>query len=180
MIFVHLLPICTNMGAVVWKRVLMHSILFSRAKVVRWMLLPAAIVVVIGSMMAQQPPANPQNPAPSSNTAPGAPLTLKATTRMVTLQISARDAKGHPIAGLTADDFQIFEQIPPKKDQHPQRIAVFQQVNVQAIATADKGAIQLPAGVYSNLVTMQKVPVPPTILLMDGLNTTLLPSDRRS
>lgn len=31
----------------------------------------------------------------------------------------------------------------------------------------------MPAGVYSNLVTMQKAQVPPTILLMDGLNTSL-------
>jgi len=151
----------------------MHSILFSWSKSVRWMLLTTAIVVITGFIMAQQPAPAPQTSAPPSNPASGAPLTLKVTTRMVTLQISARDAKGHPIPGLTADDFQIFEQIPPKKDQHPQHIAVFQQVNVQAIAASDKGGVQLPAGVYSNLVTMQKVPVPPTILLMDGLNTTL-------
>jgi len=91
---------------------------------------------------------------------------------MVTVEVSARDSKGHPIAGLTADDFQIFEQVPPKKDQRLQKIAAFQPITAAAIAAADKGGMQLPAGVYSNLVTMQKVPVPPTILLMDGLNTT--------
>lgn len=91
---------------------------------------------------------------------------------MVTLEVSARDAKGHPVTGLTVDDFQIMEQIPPKKDQHPQRISTFQKVNVAALAAADKGAVQLPPGIYSNLVTM-KVPVPPTILLLDGLNTNV-------
>jgi VWFA-related protein len=91
---------------------------------------------------------------------------------MVTVEVSARDSKGHPVPGLTVDDFQVFEQIHPKKDQHPQKIAIFHQMNVATIAAADKGAIQLPAGVYSNLVTMQKAPVPPTIILLDGLNTS--------
>jgi len=99
--------------------------------------------------------------------------TLKVTTRMVTLQVSARDAKGKAVNGLTAADFQVFEQVLPKKEQRPQRIASFQAVNVVAIAAEDKGSVQLPAGVYSNLVTMQKVAVPPTILLMDGLNTSV-------
>jgi VWFA-related protein len=46
-------------------------------------------------------------------------------------------------------------------------------VNVAAIATADKESVQMPVGVYTNLVTMRNVPVPPTILLMDGLNSDL-------
>jgi VWFA-related protein len=102
--------------------------------------------------------------------------TLKVSSRMVTLEVSARDGKGHAVTGLTADDFQIFEQIPPKKDQRPQRIAAFQKVSIATIAAADKGGMQMPAGVYSNLVTMQKVAVPPTILLLDGLNTNLAAS----
>ena len=92
---------------------------------------------------------------------------------MVTLQVSARDGKGNPVTDLTANDFQISERIPPQKDQRPQRIAAFQRVSVAAIAAADTGALQLPAGVYSNMVSMRSVPVPPTILLMDGLNTNL-------
>jgi VWFA-related protein len=98
---------------------------------------------------------------------------LKATSRLVTLQILARDREGHPVPGLTAKDFQIFEEVPPKKDKRPQQIAAFQFVSVAAIAAADKGTVQMPAGVYSNLVSMQKVPVPPTVLLIDGLNTSI-------
>jgi len=107
--------------------------------------------------------------APSSSPVP----TLKVTTRMVTLQVSVHDAKGKAVNGLTAEDFQVLEQVPPKKEQRQQRIASFQAVNVASMAAADKGSVQLPAGVYSNLVTMQKVAVPPTILLMDGLNTSV-------
>jgi len=104
---------------------------------------------------------------------PGSTTTLRVTTRMVTLQVVARDARGRPVSGLTPNDFQIFEQVLPKKDQYRQNVAAFQEVSVAAIAAADKGAIQLPQGVFSNLVTMQKIPVPPTILLMDGLNSSL-------
>ncbi len=33
--------------------------------------------------------------------------------------------------------------------------------------------MQVPAGVYTNAVTLEKNQVPPTILLVDGLNTAL-------
>ena len=38
-------------------------------------------------------------------------------------------------------------------------------------ASKDGATLQVPAGVYTNLVTMQKNPVPPTMILVDGLNT---------
>lgn len=128
------------------------------------------VVLVLAAPSAGQQPAAPSSRASQQSTAPIP--TLKVSSRMVTLEVSARDSKGRPVAGLTAEDFQVFEQVPPKKDQRQQKIAAFQSVTAAAIADADKGAMQLPPGVYSNLVTMQKVPVPPTILLMDGLNTT--------
>src|SRR5262252_3039714 len=139
-------------------------------------LLMRALVLTVGFipvLPAQQ--STPQkDPGASSQVSPSAPsATLKVATRMVTLQVSARDSKGHPVTGLTAADFQLFEQVPPRKEQRPQKIAAFQQVNVATIAAADKGAVQMPPGIYSNWVTMQKAAVPPTILLMDGLNTAV-------
>jgi VWFA-related protein len=143
-----------------------NAALFIRALVV-FVLIPVFLT-------GQQPNATNGQSSPGSVPATTAPTTtLKVATRMVTLQVSARDGKGRSVTGLTADDFKVFEQILPKKDQRPQRIAMFQPVNVAAIAAADKGSMQMPPGVYSNLVTMQKVPVPPTILLMDGLNTNV-------
>lgn len=126
-----------------------------------------AFCAVIGLFLSAQQP-----PAPSS-TGTEPLTTLKVTTHMVTLQVVARDSKGHPVTGLTAGDFQVTEQVLPKKEQRPQRIATFQQVSVAALAAADKGRIAMPPGVFSNLVTMQKVPVPPTILLVDGLNSNV-------
>jgi VWFA-related protein len=99
--------------------------------------------------------------------------TFKVTTRMVTLEVVARDHRGKPVPGLTANDFQVFEEIGWTKEKHPQKIAAFRAVSLADIAAQDKGKIDTPAGVYTNLVTMQKNPVPPTVLLMDGLNTEL-------
>jgi len=110
--------------------------------------------------------------SPSAQASSAIPV-LKVTTRLVALQVLARDGKGNPISGLNANEFQVFEQVPPKKDLRPQQVRAFQFVSVEAIAKADKGLVQMPAGVYSNLVSMQKKPVPPTVLLIDGLNTSI-------
>jgi VWFA-related protein len=139
----------------------------------------AAVLFVSGCLFGfgqEQKPSQPANtqPAapPNSQAQPSQAIPrLKVTTRMVTLQVLARDGHGHPVPGLTAKDFEVFEQIPPKKDKRPQSIAAFEAVNVAAIAAADKGYVQMPAGVFSNLVSMQKAPVPPTVLLIDGINT---------
>lgn len=108
--------------------------------------------------------------SPSSSSLP-APPTFHANTRIVTLEVVARDHHGQPVLGLTADDFQITEQIGSKHDQHLQKIASFRAITVTDIAAHDTGKAQMPPGVYTNFVTMDKHPVPPTILLVDGLNT---------
>jgi VWFA-related protein len=101
------------------------------------------------------------------------PTTLKTSTRMVTLEVVAHDHQGRMVPNLTAKDFQVYEEILPRKNQLPQSIAAFQQVNLPELRAAGKGPAQLPAGVYSNLSTMQSLTVPPTILLIDGINTDL-------
>jgi VWFA-related protein len=90
---------------------------------------------------------------------------------MVTVEVVARDAHGQPISGRTAKDFQIFEQIAGKHDQRPQKIAVFRAVTVADLAARDRGKLNVPPGVYTNFVTMDKIPVPPTVVLVDGINT---------
>jgi len=109
---------------------------------------------------------------PASGPAPQPTATFQAA-RMVTVEVVARDHQGHPITGLTVADFQVLEQIAPKHDQHPQKIAGFRAVTVTEIAAHDQGKVSLPAGVYTNLVTMDKVPVPPTVLLVDGQKAEL-------
>ena len=129
--------------------------------------------VANGRIAAQQ--SSSAAPGTTGATAQGAEptVTLKTASRMVTIEVVVRDRQGHPVPGLSAKDFQVFEQIPPRREQNPQTISAFQAVTLEGIRNASKAAPQLPPGIYSNLVDMQKMTAPPTVLLIDGLNTSV-------
>jgi VWFA-related protein len=99
------------------------------------------------------------------------PAVLKVTTRLVTVDVVARDHHGNPVRDLTANDFQIAEQVGSHKSQ--QQIASFRLLDRSLNNSPDleRAALQLPAGVYTNLVSTKRLSAPPTILLVDGLNT---------
>ena len=113
---------------------------------------------------------------PQERTSPPAPLQepagiLKVTTRLVTVDVVARDRRGDPVRDLTANEFEIVEQQGSRKSQ--QRIASFRLLD-RALTKApdlERAALDLPAGVYTNLVTTRELSAAPTILLVDGLNT---------
>ena len=113
---------------------------------------------------------------PQERASPPAPLqepagVLKVTTRLVTVDVVARDRRGDPVRDLTANEFEIAEQRGSRKSQ--QRIASFRLLD-RALTKApdlERAAFDLPAGVYTNLVTTRELSAAPTILLVDGLNT---------
>lgn len=108
-------------------------------------------------------------PAPDQN-APS--LTLHVSTRMVTVEVVARDHHGKPATGLTAADFEVFDQAAGfHKEKKSQKIAAFRALGISDFGSKNNDAVQVPAGVYTNLVTLQRDPAPPTIILVDGLNT---------
>lgn len=131
------------------------------------------------SQQGSAPPGIAATPPPSSAPAAAADQastnppasTLKVSSRLVSLEVVARDRQGHPVRGLTAKDFQVTEQVAPKKDHRPQNISVFQAEDWADLEAAKKEATPLPPGVYSNLANRTKEPVPPTVLLFDGINT---------
>ena len=142
---------------------------------------PAKVVVVVLALtvgLAGQA-GNSSTPLPSAPTPQGttdqspAPV-VKVTTRMVSLEVVARDRQGRPVRGLTAKDFEVSEQVEPRKARHPQNISVFQAQDWADLQAAKPPAAELPPGVYSNLVNRQKQPVPPTVLLFDGINTDVV------
>lgn len=99
-------------------------------------------------------------------------FTLRTYTRMVNLELVVKDSKGNHIQGLKPEDFQVFEQTPARsKDKHEQKIAEFREVHMASLAAPASIEAQTPPGVYTNALALQKDPVPPTIILVDGLNT---------
>ena len=110
---------------------------------------------------ATKPPKN--QPEPSS--------TIKVHTRLVTVEVVARDRQGNSVPGLTANDFEVFEKVPPNRNRRPQSISIAQFVARADLSGSVRVRGEMPPGIFSNMVAMQKVAVPPTILLMDGLNT---------
>ncbi|HUY80217.1 MAG TPA: VWA domain-containing protein [Acidobacteriaceae bacterium] len=131
----------------------------------------SALLVVLLVIAGVGVPVLAQNQSSQST---AAPLTIKQYSRMVNLDVVVKDRKGHPITGLTAKDFEIFEQTPSKsKEKREQRIAAIREVHTAAMKPPAAAPTNIAPGVYSNAVAVQKDPVPPTILLVDGINTEI-------
>ncbi|HYU46822.1 MAG TPA: hypothetical protein VEK84_11690, partial [Terriglobales bacterium] len=90
------------------------------------------------------------------------PAVLKVTTRLVTVDVVARDRHGNPVRDLKASDFQLTEQAGSHKT--PQQIASFRLLDRSLTQAPDpeRAALQLPAGVFTNLVTTKSLSAPPT------------------
>ena len=131
-------------------------------------LLPAMVWLTL-PLLAQQSSSSQVKETPGSASAP---YVMKSFSRMVTLDVVVVDHKGHHITGLKAGDFQIFEQTPSRsKKKHVQKIAELSEVHTAALKPPVKLATATTPGVYSNVIHVQKDPVPPTVLVVDGINT---------
>ena len=128
------------------------------------------LILCLAHLTASQD-SNPQ--VPRSDDSGAEPVAkLHVMTRMVTLEIVVKDHRGQHVENLKASDFQVFEQAPSRgKTKREQKIVAFREARLTDLASKGATQVQVPAGVYSNLVTLQKEPVPATILLVDGLNT---------
>jgi len=94
---------------------------------------------------------------------------LKVTTRLVTLDVTATDSHGNPVRDLKPEDLQIFEE-----HKSPQKIEHFEYIEKLAGAGApgkSSSANRKQANVLSNQLLLDQLKIPPTVLLMDGLNT---------
>jgi VWFA-related protein len=138
------------------------------------------LILQLAIVMALAAPSFAQDPAPQSPSQAGgaqavpdqSSYMLKTYTRLVNLEVVAKDGKGNHIQGLNPGDFEIDEQTPEKsKKWSPQRVASFQEVHMASLAAPALTQSQMEPGVYTNAVAAEKEPVPPTILLVDGLNT---------
>lgn len=94
---------------------------------------------------------------------------LKVRTRLVTLDVIATDSQGNPVRDLEPEELQVFEE-----HNQQQKISTFDFVDTAANAAIPKARPQLPSGAnyYSNAVAIEGLRIPPTVLLMDALNST--------
>src|SRR5437762_13212624 len=74
-------------------------------------------------------------PAPRSGQEP--PAVQKVTTRLVTVDVVARDRHGHADGGLTAADFQITEQA--GRDKSEQQVVSFRLLDRSIANVPDAG-----------------------------------------
>ena len=82
---------------------------------------PRCSFVLTGGRLAGQE----SKPATNQQSTP----VFRATTRLVTVDVVVKDKHGHPVPDLTAQDFQVFEQIPPKHGEQEEKIANFLAVS---------------------------------------------------
>ena len=139
----------------------------------------AAVIVAQAVPQAAQttnpqsaPKAAPPTPAAGEN-APNSSQSgyvLKVTTRLVTLDVLATDSHGNPVRDLKPEDLQIFEE--HKAQQKIEHFQYFEKLKTKNVAAAPDAAVPAAAGVISNQLPLEQLKIPPTVLLVDTLNTT--------
>ena len=134
----------------------------------------AAIAAVQSS--SQNPPDSPSTPAQTQPSAQPAQAVnqdssqqpdyvLRAETPTITVGVVATDSRGNAVRDLKPQEFEV-------SDNGPQKLAQFASIN----KPADAVSAALPSGgspsshrAYTNIARSQAMP--PTVLLMDALNT---------
>lgn len=121
-----------------------------------------ACLIAVKAHGQSQPPA----PPVSSNQNGPSAGTLHVTTRAVQVSVIAQDGEGHPVTGLTQDDFKILD------NSVPQKIVSFSQNSGRLTADVTPGVRPVSANAFSNRVD-ERTGVPPsvTVILLDALNT---------
>src|SRR5450755_3982507 len=119
---------------------------------VRFLSIAASLLFLRPTVGSQQ-----ENPPQTPPSQQEPPAVLKVTTRLVTVDVVARDHHGNPVRDLTAKEFQIAEQAGAHKTQ--QQIASFRLLDrsLKNASDPESAAPQLPAGVYSNLVSTKSL-----------------------
>ena len=104
-------------------------------------------------------------PAQDSNGSPQTPHTpsLTVNARLVVLDVVVTDKNGKPVDGLTAKDFQVFE------DNQPQRVRSFESPSAHGLPAEAVASGMATVFDPANPATFGQSPV--TILVLDQLNT---------
>src|SRR5215472_8302929 len=122
----------------------------------------ALLVTAVASVCIAQSSQSAQTPRPAQ----AAEETLHASTQLVIVDVVVEDHSGHPIHGLTRDNFVLTEQ------KKPQAIRNFEEHSAASVKKPGPPMPPMPPGVFTNYT-----PVAPdgtlNVLLIDALNTPM-------
>jgi len=102
-----------------------------------------------------------QSESPQSSTTP----VVKVTTRLVLVDVVVTDRSGRPVTDLKQGDFEVRE------NGKPQKVVAFAFQPPPIAGNDGYKPLALASGVYTNLRNLNGQIGPPTILLIDALNT---------
>ena len=129
------------------------------------------LLAIIAAAQSQSPNPGATSPSAAQQTASSTPSpaqpAVQVKTRLVTVDVVAQDSHGNVIRGLTADDFEV-------SDGGRQKIARFAFIDKSPDGGPPKAAAPAPArGIYSNQVAIDRLSMPPTVVLVDSLNSDM-------
>ncbi|MGA8367617.1 MAG: VWA domain-containing protein [Candidatus Acidiferrales bacterium] len=123
-------------------------------------ILLAALMVAIAAGQTPSP-----NSAPSLPQAQQAGYVLQIKTHVVTVDVVATDSHGNAVRDLKPEEFEV-------SDNGPQKITHFAFIDKSANSQTAKNAPQpRPNGFYANQAKFDSMAMPPTVVLMDSLNS---------
>jgi VWFA-related protein len=132
--------------------------LLAQRKTVNLLLRLKTLSLVGCLALASAAGAQSQPPTPSE-------LVIRATTRMVAVDVVVTDRDGHPVTGLTKNDFTVIE------DSKPQTISTFSASSPPLSAWRQGLPPLLPPHVTTNRPDVIEGDDHLAVLLLDGLNT---------
>ncbi|MFZ3201707.1 MAG: VWA domain-containing protein [Candidatus Acidiferrales bacterium] len=132
-------------------------------------ILLAAVMVAIAGAQSPSPnsPASSSPPQTQQQQSPQSGNVLRVKTHVVTVDVVATDSHGNAVRDLKPGEFTV-------PDNGPQKIAHFTFIDKSAsteTATLASAAQPHPKGFYTNQAAFAGLAAPPTVLLVDALNT---------
>ncbi|HEX3584551.1 MAG TPA: VWA domain-containing protein [Candidatus Angelobacter sp.] len=148
--------------------------MFSHLRRFRCALSPLLLLALTSYFSAQGQPAQTQpiqTQAAQTQPVYESATVMRATTRMVVVDVVATDRSGNPVTDLKPGDFTVLEDGSPQQVrsfnfQHPAEVAA-------SAVSAALPAPQLPEHVFTN-VPAYRAAGPLNVILVDALNSTLL------
>lgn len=140
----------------------------SKASFIVGALLVFAALYTADRAAPQSAQPTPASAAPQPSAQSG--YVLKVTTRLVTVDVVAVDSRGNPVRDLKPEELQVFEE--HKAQQKIEHFEYLEKLKAGETPGATSSAPRAPEGVLSNQLPLQQLKIPPTVLLMDSLNTT--------